>query len=120
MCSKIFNKKGLKENRRHLRSTGTSAEAVLWLSLKNKQLNGKRFRRQHSIGNYIVDFYCPSDKLVIELDGEYHFLYGGYMNDVDRDNYLKVLGIKVLRFENYMVFDHLEVVLEEIKSYLIK
>jgi len=77
----FFNRKYLKSFRSSLRNKSTSAEAVLWNILKSKNLNGRKFRRQHSIGNYIVDFYCASEKLVIELDGNPH---GEYHNQPPR------------------------------------
>lgn len=64
--------KQLKEKRRNLRKSLTPAEAFLWKHLKAKKLRGRRFTRQHSIGRYIVDFYCAKEKLIIELDGEVH------------------------------------------------
>jgi len=113
---RIFNRDYLKVKRRELRKDLTSAEATLWLNLKNKQLEGRRFRRQFSIRNFIVDFYCPSEKLVIELDGTHHFTNSGSDSDTFRDEYLKGLGITVVRFENKEVFHNPEIVLEEIKS----
>jgi hypothetical protein len=71
----LFNRKSLKFFRSSLRNKSTSAEAVLWNILKSKKLNARKFRRQHSIGNYIVDFFCASEKLVIELDGNPHGEY---------------------------------------------
>ncbi len=68
----LHNRKYLKENRKMLRSNLTPAEAELWKHLKSSQLYGRKFRRQHSIGNFILDFYCPSEKLAIELDGQIH------------------------------------------------
>jgi very-short-patch-repair endonuclease len=70
---RIHNRVELKPFRKKLRNNSTSAEATLWTYLKNRQLEGRKFRRQHSIGNYIADFYCPEEQLVIELDGEGHF-----------------------------------------------
>jgi len=61
----LFNRKGLKSLRSFLRNKATSVEAALWVILKSKQLDGRKFRRQYSIGNYIVDFCCPSEKLII-------------------------------------------------------
>jgi len=63
----------LKDTRKYLRNNLTEAESLLWEVLKGKKLAGRKFRRQHSIGYYIVDFYCPSEKLIIELDGQHHF-----------------------------------------------
>ena len=71
----LFNRKGLKSYRSSLRNRSISAEAALWNILKSRNLDGKKFRRQYSIDNYIVDFCCPSDKLVIELDGAPHGKY---------------------------------------------
>ena len=99
-----------------MRNNLTSAEAVLWILLKDSQLSGRKFRRQHSIKNFIADFYCPSEKLVIELDGSSHDNSGQVNADYDRDNDLKALGLNVLRIENEMVFRHPEQTLEIIKG----
>jgi very-short-patch-repair endonuclease len=113
---KLHNRLYLKDTRRELRNNTTSAEGELWKYLKGGQLQGRKFRRQHSISNFIVDFYCPSEKLVVELDGQVHFsaLCSGY--DDERDSSLEELGIKVIRFENKEVFQNLEAVLHEISS----
>ena len=66
----IYSKAKQTARRKELRKVMTSAEARLWTILRNRQLQGRRFRRQHGIGKYIVDFCCPSESLVIELDGE--------------------------------------------------
>ena len=115
-----YNKKSLTEKRKQLRSNGTSAEAVLWNRLKEKQLDGRRFRRQFSINNYIVDFYCTTEKLAIELDGQNHFTQAGSANDYERDQNLKAQGVTVLRFENEVVFKNIEGVLDEIKRHFKK
>jgi very-short-patch-repair endonuclease len=113
---KIFNKNSLKEFRKELRNNLTPAEAILWKALQRKQLEGRKFRRQHSIGNYIVDFYCASEKLVIELDGAGHFTPEGSDRDEKRDAYLNNMGLQVIRFENRDIFNNLDAVLELIKS----
>jgi very-short-patch-repair endonuclease len=77
----INNKKELKLFRKNLRNNSTSAEATLWGYLQNRQLEGRKFRRQHSIENYILDFFCPSEKLAIELDGNDHFTGYGQTHD---------------------------------------
>ena len=107
----------LKNFRSNLRKKMTSAEVALWLIIKEKQL-GERFLRQYSIENYIVDFYCPKYRLAIELDGETHFSEEGLARDEKRDNHLKLLGINVLRFENFEVFEYPQRTLDEIKRYL--
>ena len=115
--SKIFSRKPLKEERRRLRSNMTSSEARLWSLLKSRQLKGRKFRRQHSIGSFIVDFYCPEEKLVVELDGHYHFTPSALIQDQKRDKYLGELGLTVLRFENKDLLQSMEPVLEEITSH---
>lgn len=114
MKKQIHNRKSLKDNRKILRNNATSAEATLWTYLKGKQLCGRKFRRQQSIEDYIVDFYCFEEKLVIELDGAYHYDVGGQAYDEYRDIQLMALGLKILRFENVFIFENTEVVLEEI------
>lgn len=116
MTNNLHNWKHLKEKRRSLRNNGTSAEATLWTLLSKSQLEGRKFRRQHSIKNYIVDFYCHAEKLAIELDGDVHFTEQGLEYDKKRDAELASLGIKVIRFENEDVFRATTAVLEKIKS----
>ena len=112
--TQFYNKKHLESYRKNLRSNLTPAEAFLWTHLKNNQLEGRRFRRQFSIHNFIVDFYCPSERLVIELDGEVHNNPIAQEKDQARDAKLKEMGITVLRFENQNVFERLDWVLTEI------
>lgn len=104
----------LKSNRKRLRHHLTPAEASLWKLLQGKKLGGRKFRRQHSVGNYILDFYCPSEKIAIELDGAGHYTEEGIKKDEVRTNFLNAFGIKVIRFENKLVFEKTEWVLEEI------
>ncbi len=111
----INNKSELKNYRKQLRNSSTSAEAVLWTYLQKSQVENRKFRRQHSLGNFIADFYCPSEKLVVELDGEDHFWEPGIEKDRIKENYLKSIGIKVIRFENKWVFEDIAWVLEQIK-----
>ncbi len=113
---RIFNRKRLKSFRKELRNNLTPAEAILWSALKNKQLEGRKFRRQHSIGKYVTDFYCPSEKLAVELDGAGHFTLAGSEYDEKRDDFIRGLGIKILRYENEEIYHHFEGVLEDIKS----
>ncbi|WP_179348629.1 endonuclease domain-containing protein [Winogradskyella pacifica] len=108
-------KKALQEYRRALRNNLTPSEAQLWKHLKSRQLSNRKFQRQHSIGYYIVDFYCAAEKLIIELDGEIHNNPKAQEYDKKRTQYLENLGYKVVRFENKMVFDALPSVLGEIQ-----
>ena len=116
--NQLFNRIYLKKNRRRLRNNLTPAEATLWENLKNRQLEGKRFRRQFSVGNYILDFYCPEEKLAIELDGQGHYTIWGAIKDEKRLEFLIKQGIRVIRFENIVVFEDMESVLEEIRRNL--
>ena len=113
------NRSYLKSIRKRLRNNSTSAEATLWNMLKNRQLEGRKFRRQHSLDNYIVDFYCSSDKLIIELDGDPHGDYIQIQKDERRDQELEKKGYTILRFENRLVFQDPDFVRETIKSKLI-
>ncbi|MBU0486357.1 MAG: endonuclease domain-containing protein [Bacteroidetes bacterium] len=116
MASELHDLPHLRTIRRELRSNMTPAERVLWNVLKEKGLKGRKFRRQHSIGNYVADFYCPSEKLVVELDGQHHYIPEGIENDKIRDQDITVLGIQVLRFENKEVLESLTEVLKKIKA----
>ena len=104
----------LKEHARRLRKNMTDTERFLWSRIRGKQLNGYQFYRQRPIGNFIVDFYCPAARLVIELDGGQHFEEEGKTRDMLRDEYLRGIGIKVLRFSDRDVFKNIEGVIEEI------
>jgi very-short-patch-repair endonuclease len=112
------NRPEMEPRRKELRSTLTPAEASLWKSLQRSQVNGKKFRRQHSVGPYILDFYCPECRLAVELDGQGHFNSMTSEYDYRRDEYLKNLNIRVLRFENRLVFENLEGVLHMISDEL--
>ena len=92
----------------------TPAEAALWRLLKNRQLAGRKFRRQHSAGSFILDFYCAEEKLAIELDGADHFDPFQRDYDDERSQTLMRRGIRVIRFENREIFEHAEQVLEQI------
>lgn len=109
----IFNHSKLLKRRKELRKSLTKEEYQLWFYLKNKNL-GFKFRRQHGIGPYIVDFYCKEKNLVIELDGSQHIEAKEY--DKERDLYLQTLGIKVIRFWNSEIENNIEGVLIKIKK----
>ena len=117
--SEIHNRKYLEHFRKDLRNHSTSAEGTLWNYLKQKKL-GWKFRRQHSVGNYIIDFYCATERVAVELDGAGHFTEEGRKRDEERTRYLEGLNITVIRFENRRVFEDLQSVLEEIGTTLIR
>ncbi len=112
----IHNRNHLKKLRRELRANLTLSEARLWKALQKSRLEGRKFRRQHSIGEFIVDFYCPKERLVIEIDGDHHFTASGEIADTERDQYLKNLNIRVLRFSNEIVYRQFDVVTEIIRE----
>ena len=118
MINRLHNLPGLKERRRQLRSSLTPAEALLWKNLQRSQLDARKFRRQHSMGPYILDFYCPACRLAVELDGQGHFDSTRSDYDVKRMPFLERKGICVLRFENRQVFESLEEVLANIQVHL--
>lgn len=116
--------KSLKPFSRALRTSMTDAEQCLWWRIRNKQLAGLQFYRQKPLLSFIVDFYCPRAKLVVELDGAQHLEVDHLKKDVARDEALAKLGIKVLRFDDRQVLTEVdavvaviyEVVKERLKS----
>ena len=108
----VHNVARLKPRRRELRRGLTIAEARLWNHLKNRKLRGRKFRRQDSVGPYILDFYCPGERLAVELDGAAHDHEAAQDRDSRRTLFLEKAGIRVVRFENCEVIENLEGVLE--------
>lgn len=94
----------------------TEAEIILWNRIRRKQINNLQFNRQKPLGNYIVDFYCPTKKLVIEIDGGQHYEDGEIIKeDKEREKFLKeVLGLKVIRFTNIDIMQNLGSVMDKI------
>ena len=105
----------IKQNAKDNRSMMTDAERYLWNYIKNEQI-GVRFRRQHIIGDYIVDFICLKQKLIIEVDGGYHNNPTQQQKDRIRQNWLESMGYKVLRFNNNDIFHQIESVITIIKQ----
>jgi len=101
-----------------LRIRMTQAEITLWEALRDKRLDGIKFRRQHPIGRFIVDFYCHKYLLVIELDGGIHLAKDVKERDIDREAELKELGLYIIRFKNKEVISNLEEVKTKIKDYI--
>ena len=116
--SKVLNPKKTKDLRRKLRRNQTDAEKLLWNHLRNRQLGGCKFYRQYGLGKYVVDFFCPAYRLVIELDGGQHNEDEVARLDELRTNTIELLGNKVVRFWNNDVMNNIEGVLEEIESYI--
>jgi very-short-patch-repair endonuclease len=114
---RFHNHPSLGERRRTLRASLTPAEAALWRILQRSQLEGRKFRRQHSIGPFIVDFYCPKERLVVELEGSAHDSEHTAIRDEAREQFLSAVGLTVLRVENRHVFENPEGVLELIRQH---
>lgn len=112
----IYNKTILKEKRRELRRNQTEAEKALWGKLRNKGFLGLKFFRQYSVGPYVIDFYCPRYKLAIELDGGQHGEEKNRQYDAVRTDYLKSVGIEVVRFWNNDVVETIEGVLGQVEK----
>jgi type I site-specific restriction-modification system R (restriction) subunit len=113
-----FDFAGLIERARDLRRRQTPTEELLWELLRDRQLAGAKFRRQHQFGEYICDFFCNEAKLVVECDGEPHSEAARKMHDAKRDAYLRSQGLTVLRFENQRVLNDTDSVLSEIAAHL--
>lgn len=101
------------ERCRRLRKNQTDAENKLWSMLRNRQLQGVKFRRQFSIDRYILDFYCPEYKLAIEADGGQHY-YNGKKRDEIRSKILSTYEIEILRFSDLDILNNIEGVCEVI------
>ncbi len=91
----------------------TNPEIILWSRLRGKQL-GCKFRRQHGIGKFIVDFYCPELKLIVEIDGDIHGFDKQIKKDGERQKFLESLNFKVKRYSNNDVIRNLNGVLEDL------
>lgn len=103
---------------RELRKSLTPAERILWDVLKNRQMEGYKFRRQHPIYHYIADFYCHELRMVIELDGGVHDEIDQQEHDSNRDLVIREFGIEILRFKNEEVMNDTKNVLEKVKAFL--
>jgi len=102
---------------RQLRRSSTQTEKILWNQLKGKKL-GYRFRRQHPLGKYIFDFYCHRAKLVVEVDGEYHFSESQKSLDLEREKEIKSWGLTIVRIRDEEIMNNIEEVVERIQSNL--
>lgn len=114
---RIYNIKKFFDRRKDLRNNSTPQEDILWSKLKHSQL-GFKFRRQHSIGGYIVDFYCPAKRLGVEVDGPEHSKNENFKYDEIRTKFLEGLNIKTIRFSNFEVNTNLIGILKNIQTEL--
>jgi very-short-patch-repair endonuclease len=118
--NEFFNQKSEKEKRRHLRNTMPDAEVILWSRLKGRQLLGCKFRRQFSVGAFVMDFYSPEIRLAVELDGDSHFREGAREYDQQRTQFIERFGIRIVRVLNSDIYDNLDGILEMIGNEVLK
>jgi very-short-patch-repair endonuclease len=112
--TQFFNRTNEKSLRRELRSNLAPAEVLLWSRLKGRQLCDCRFRRQYSVGPYVLDFYSSEIQVGIELDGDSHFQPGAAEYDTERQRFIESFGIHVVRFVNTEIYDNMEGVLQRL------
>jgi len=110
----LYNNGRLKERRKYLRNFATEAEQRLWFALRKRNLGGYKFRRQYGIGRFIVDFFCPERRLVVEVDGAQHFEPAQLQYDAERTAHLNTHDIRVVRVTNAEVMNEMEAILEKI------
>jgi very-short-patch-repair endonuclease len=102
------------QNARSLRRSATIPERVLWNALRHRKLGGWKFRRQHPVGPFVLDFFCREKSIAIELDGDIHSQKETAIYDLERTRYFKRLGVRILRFPNDQVLGNLPGVLSKI------
>ena len=109
-----FNRGNAKDKRRILRQAETVPESLLWDRLRDRRCGGLKFRRQYSVGVYVLDFYCPACRLAIKLDGESHVSQEAKEYDAERTEFLSLLNICVLRFPNAAVYGGMDPIIRAI------
>jgi very-short-patch-repair endonuclease len=112
--TKLFNRGNERFRRKILRKNMPRAEVILWSKIRGKGLGGYKFRRQHSVGKFVMDFYCPKLKLAIEVDGDSHFIEGAKERDRERQTIMEAVGITFLRFNNREIYENINGVLNKI------
>jgi very-short-patch-repair endonuclease len=112
--NEFFNRENETDKRRRLRGSMPDAEVILWSRLKGRQLLGCKFRRQYSVGLFVVDFFSVEIKLGIELDGDSHFQPGAPEYDRERQQFIESFGIRIVRILNTGIYENLDGVLEMI------
>ena len=112
--TQLFNKVSEMNKRRSLRTNMPKAEGLVWARLRDRQVEGYKFRRQYSVGAFVVDFYCPELKLAIEVDGPSHLRDGIPEYDAERQLFLEGKGMTVVRVTNAQVYGDLDVAIRAI------
>jgi len=113
----LYNKPSEKAKRKQLRNNMTPAEIILWSKLKDKGL-GYKFRRQHGVGPFVLDFCCPTLKLAVEVDGDSHYTPEAKVRDDERQKVIEACGFRFLRFTNREVTENVEGVAVKISQYI--
>ena len=117
MPTNFYNIQGLASRRKSLRNNMPAPEQRIWYFIKSKQL-GYKFRRQYSFGNYIVDFYCPELRLVVEIDGDSHGTEESVLYDKKRSEYLESAGVLIKRYNNGDIMKNIEGVIGDLKNFI--
>lgn len=112
--TEFYNTKKMTKTRQAYRKNMPQAEIILWSYIKGKQINRLKFRRQYSIDKNTVDFYCPSIRLAIEVDGDSHMYQKQQEKDLHKENDLKKVGIKLVRYLNTDIYNNIEGVIEDL------
>ena len=112
--TRLYNLTSLKDRRRQLRRQPIPSEAKFWMFLRNRQYRGLKFRRQHSIGGYILDYFCPALRLAIEIDGDSHLKPGRDIYDERRQRWIERQGVTIVRFLSSDVINNFEGVIERL------
>lgn len=110
--------KNLKQFSRNLRNNSTLTEVLLWQQLRAGRIRGYKFNRQKPLGNYIVDFYCKKLNLVIEVDGESHFIGDAPIRDKERQDILEGMGLEFLRFDDMDVKMNISFVIRVLEEFM--
>ena len=114
--TKLYNKTSEKDKRQLLRNNMPPAEQLIWAKLKGKQVKNCKFRRQYSVGAFVIDFYTVEIKLAIEIDGDSHFGDGAEVADRERQSFIESSGIRFLRFTNRQVYEELDGIIETVSQ----
>jgi very-short-patch-repair endonuclease len=114
--TKAFNRTNQKIKRKTLRKNLPLAEIILWDRLKGRQLEGYKFRRQYSVEDFVIDFYCPELKLAVEVDGDSHYTEDALLSDRKRQIEIETFGIRFLRFTNREIYENVEGILLKIEE----
>ncbi len=111
-----FNKTVMKDRRRELRANSTESEKLMWIFLRGRNTKGQKFRRQYSVDSYVLDFYCPSLKLAIEIDGEIHDKEDQKKYDAERQKHIEAYGIRFMRIRNEEIMNDMDKVMKAVED----